>query len=122
MATNPTIDDTSDADVFYCARHPQVETVLRCNRCDTPICPRCLVQTPVGAKCPTCAKVSRLPTVDISLMNLSWAFGAATVSGTVVGAAWGYLMASAGILGFFLIFIAVGMGWAVGESIAIAAN
>ena len=33
--------------------------MLRCGRCETPICPRCLVGTPVGARCPTCARVKR---------------------------------------------------------------
>src|SRR5207248_9703096 len=42
-----------------CARHPSVETFLRCGRCGTPICPKCLVHTPVGARCPTCAAPPR---------------------------------------------------------------
>jgi hypothetical protein len=41
--------------VIYCARHPQVETMLRCGRCDTPICPRCMVHSGVGIRCPDCA-------------------------------------------------------------------
>lgn len=38
-----------------CARHRNVETHLRCGKCGTPICPKCLVHTPVGARCPKCA-------------------------------------------------------------------
>jgi hypothetical protein len=38
-----------------CARHRNVETYLRCGKCGTPICPKCLVHTPVGARCPKCA-------------------------------------------------------------------
>ena len=59
------LDDAAE-DVVFCARHPRIETVLRCGTCGTPICPRCLVQTPVGAKCPTCAKVSKLPTFNVT--------------------------------------------------------
>jgi hypothetical protein len=44
---------------LHCARHPSVETYLRCGRCDTPICPKCQVMTPVGSRCPTCARVRR---------------------------------------------------------------
>ncbi|MGH9281110.1 MAG: B-box zinc finger protein [Acidimicrobiales bacterium] len=33
-----------------CARH-RTPTQLRCVRCQRPICPRCLVQTPVGFMC-----------------------------------------------------------------------
>lgn len=42
-----------------CARHPGTETRLRCSQCDTPICPRCSVTTPVGQKCPDCARQPR---------------------------------------------------------------
>lgn len=40
---------------LYCARHPQTETGLRCGRCDTPICPRCMVHASIGIRCPDCA-------------------------------------------------------------------
>ena len=36
-----------------CSQHG-VATQLACARCDTPICPRCLVRTAVGFKCSTC--------------------------------------------------------------------
>ena len=49
-----------------CARHPAVETYLRCGRCDTPICPRCLVQTPVGTRCRNCARLRPSPPYDVS--------------------------------------------------------
>lgn len=42
--------------VLYCANHPQVETNLRCNRCDKPICPRCAVSTPTGYRCRECVR------------------------------------------------------------------
>jgi hypothetical protein len=38
-----------------CAKHPQEETYVRCGKCDTPICGRCTVVTPVGMKCRACA-------------------------------------------------------------------
>lgn len=40
----------------YCARHPNQETTLRCNRCDTPICSKCAVRTPTGYRCPDCVR------------------------------------------------------------------
>ncbi len=43
-----------DDEVLYCANHPNVETMLRCNRCGKPICTRCAVQTPVGYRCKQC--------------------------------------------------------------------
>ena len=43
-----------DDEVLYCANHPGVETVLRCNRCGKLICTRCAVLTPVGYRCKQC--------------------------------------------------------------------
>jgi hypothetical protein len=40
----------------YCANHPGVETMLRCNRCEKPICSKCAVKSPVGYRCPECVK------------------------------------------------------------------
>jgi hypothetical protein len=37
-----------------CRRHG-VETRVSCSNCGEPICPRCMVDTPVGMKCPSCA-------------------------------------------------------------------
>jgi hypothetical protein len=39
-----------------CANHPGVETSLRCNRCEKPICSKCAIKSPVGYRCPECVK------------------------------------------------------------------
>jgi hypothetical protein len=120
-----TTEPESETEVTtYCARHPQVETSLRCGRCGTPICPRCLVQTPVGARCPTCANVRRIPTVDVKPVFLARGFAAAVVAGIVVGGVWGLALPgrNTGFLGFFVFFLAMGIGYAIGESIAVATN
>jgi hypothetical protein len=44
-----------------CANHPQVQTVVSCGRCDKPLCPRCMIYTPVGVRCRDCAQLRRLP-------------------------------------------------------------
>jgi membrane associated rhomboid family serine protease len=44
-----------------CYRHPKVETGLSCTSCERPICPDCLVQGPVGHRCPECAGVAAGP-------------------------------------------------------------
>jgi hypothetical protein len=42
--------------ILYCANHPTVETTLRCNRCEKPICVQCAVLTPTGYRCIDCVK------------------------------------------------------------------
>lgn len=44
------------SDATFCARHPDRETGLRCNRCDRFMCPACAVQTPVGYRCRECVR------------------------------------------------------------------
>jgi hypothetical protein len=44
---------------LFCIDHPQRETVLRCNRCAAPVCPECVVRTPVGFRCKECIKAQQ---------------------------------------------------------------
>jgi membrane associated rhomboid family serine protease len=39
-----------------CYRHPARETGVSCSNCGRPICPDCMTTTPVGMRCPECAK------------------------------------------------------------------
>lgn len=39
-----------------CYRHPTRETGVACSNCARPICPDCMTPTPVGMRCPECAK------------------------------------------------------------------
>src|SRR3954451_6328050 len=44
-----------------CYRHPNRETGVSCSNCGKPICPDCMTATPVGMRCPNCAR-QRTPT------------------------------------------------------------
>jgi len=48
--------EPAETGLAYCYRHPDVETGLRCNRCNKPICPKCAKRTPVGFRCPDCIR------------------------------------------------------------------
>ena len=108
-----------------CAIHPDVETVLRCGRCGQFICPKCMVMTPVGARCPKCARVSRLPTFDVSLKWYLRALGASALGGVVVGFVW-LLIRSLPLIGqvagLLRIVMAAGAGYLVGEITSRAVN
>lgn len=99
--------------VVQCPRDPEVETALRCSRCETPICPKCLVQSPVGARCRDCARVMKNPLYKLSGGQLARAVAAAVVGGFVMGVVWLFLLFAFGGLGlFFSIFIGLGLSWA----------
>jgi membrane associated rhomboid family serine protease len=42
-----------------CYRHPDRPTLVRCSRCERPICTDCMVPAPVGIQCPECAGAGR---------------------------------------------------------------
>ena len=47
---------TDSVPTLTCANHPQVETSLRCNRCEKPICVKCAILTPTGYRCKECVR------------------------------------------------------------------
>jgi hypothetical protein len=101
--------------VVPCAADPQVETALRCGRCDTPICPRCLVMTPVGARCRNCAQVRKSPVYDVRPLH----YLRAAAAGLAVAVLGTYVLA---FIPFFQFFGLLLLGVAVGEAVTMAAN
>lgn len=108
-----------DSGEMQCARHPKVETRLACGRCETPICPKCMVMTDVGARCPDCAPARKLPQFELGPLMILRALGASLVAGAALGAAWGLLLPE---IGFFMIFLGIGVGYGVAEPISLATN
>ncbi|MBI2760064.1 MAG: hypothetical protein HYX51_01395 [Chloroflexi bacterium] len=103
---------------MQCATHPDVETDLRCGKCDTPICPRCLVQTPVGARCKSCANLRRPPMYQVSAPVMARAAGVSLAIGAATGAAWGFLLPNSLGIGILGIFIALFIGSPIGYGFA----
>ncbi|MBN2386410.1 MAG: hypothetical protein JXB85_05270 [Anaerolineales bacterium] len=62
---------TENTSPIYCANHPGVETVLRCNKCEKPICVRCAVRTPTGYRCKECVRSHR-QVFDSNFNNAKW--------------------------------------------------
>ena len=101
-----------------CARHPDIETDLRCGKCLQPICPKCVVQTPVGARCPKCAALKKLPVFEISTIFYMRAIAAGLATAAVAGAIWKFIPLG----GFFLFFMVLVVGYVIGEAVSLAAN
>lgn len=67
-----------------CARHPDQITLIRCSRCESPICPRCRVDTPVGARCRACSS-NRAEGAAAESRNVWLAFLTATAAAVPAG-------------------------------------
>ena len=104
-----------------CAYHPNVETNLRCGKCGKPICPKEMVQTPVGARCPDCAKLTKLPTYRVSTQYYLRAVGTGLGMAIVCGLVWGVVI---GLVPFFYLnlLLAPGFGYAIGEVVSLSVN
>lgn len=113
--TQPVSDEQG---ALACATHPDVVTYLRCGKCDKPICPRCLVQTPVGARCRECAQLRSLPQFRVSSGHYLRAAGASLGIGAVGGFVWGLLPFG----GFLAFMISAGLGYLIGEGVNRATN
>lgn len=105
---------------MQCARHPETETGLACGRCETAICPKCVVTTDVGARCPACAPTRKLPQFEIGPIWLLRGAAAALIAGLALGTAWHIFLA--GRLGFFSLMVAFAIGYAVAEAVSLATN
>lgn len=109
------------AGLARCARHPAIETGLACGRCSTYICPRCMIPTPVGARCPDCARVTTLPTYDVQPSYAGKAMLAGLISGVVVGFIWWFVLDNLAVpfLPWLLSFAA---GYVIGEAVSRSTN
>ena len=103
---------------MQCATHPNTETLLSCGKCDKPICPRCLVHTPVGARCKECANVRRFPIYEVSFLYYLKAAGAGLGLALAGGVAWALLRG----IPFASIINSIIVGLAIGEGISRVAN
>lgn len=99
-------------EVLYCANHPDRETMLRCNKCNKPICVECAVQTPVGYRCKECVRQQQDKFYTASLSDKSKGYIMAGVSGLLLGIA--AILMGMFLGGFFGIILAFFVGPAIG--------
>ncbi len=108
-----------------CATHNDVETGLACGKCGTPICPKCLVETPVGARCRQCANVRRLPTYNITPVQYLKSVAAGAGIAIAVGVAWAWLRIAVDIPFFGLmtaLLLAAGAAYVIAEVVSRVVN
>ena len=95
---------------LYCANHPNVETGLRCNNCEKPICPKCAVLTPTGYRCRDCVRTQQKVFDTAVWFDYPLAFAVAGI----LAFAGSYV---ASYLGFFTIFVAPIAGVIAAEAV-----
>ena len=105
---------------MQCATHPQTETLLRCSRCERPICLACMVSTPVGFRCRDCAHMGGLPQLNLRPAMLARAVAAAVGLTLAGGLVWALVFQTAIFL--LLIVAGAGIGYGVAEGISRAAG
>jgi hypothetical protein len=103
---------TSADQTLYCANHPSIQTALRCNRCEKPICAKCAVLTPTGYRCRDCIG-SQQKAFDTALWyDYILAFGVASVLSLV-----GSILVTILPFAFLTILIAPLIGTVIGEAV-----
>jgi hypothetical protein len=101
---------TSEPTTLYCENHPHVETTLRCNRCEKPICAKCAVLTETGYRCTECVRSQQKSFDTATTIDYILAIGIAVILAYI-----GSLISSR--IGFFTIFVAPIAGIIIAEAI-----
>lgn len=74
---------------LYCVNHPKTETLLRCNKCGSPICTKCAIRTPVGFRCPQCVRNQQAAFYTATALDygiaLAVAFFLSLIAGLIMG-------------------------------------
>jgi hypothetical protein len=97
---------------LFCANHPGVETTLRCNRCEKPICPRCAVLTPTGYRCRECVRGQQKKFDTAEWLDYLTGFVVAGLL-SLLGSFLISLVGGIGFIGWFLVVMAAPTAGAV---------
>jgi hypothetical protein len=103
----------TQTDTLYCYVHPNRPTMLRCNRCERPICAQCAILTPTGYRCKECVR-SQQKVFDTAVWSdyivafVVAAIGSGVASGLV-------LVVSQIFFGLLVLFLAPGAGVVIGN-------
>ena len=101
---------TEEFNITYCENHPDVESTLRCNRCEKPICAKCAVLTETGYRCKECVRTQQKTFDTATSFDYILAIGIAVILAFI-----GSLIVR--WIGFFTIFLAPVAGIIIAEAI-----
>jgi hypothetical protein len=124
------VNEPIEPQAARCTWHPDRETLLRCTRCNKPMCTQCAHQHPVGMRCRECFRELRSPLYKVSPLQYLGACAASAAASALAAMALGYASAYFCWLAFFLAYAAGNMvadaaSWGAGRKrgrgVAIAA-
>ena len=106
-----------------CRKHSEITTSLKCSRCGDYICVKCVFHSPVGVRCPKCAKVKKIPTFEVTKIYLL----RAVVTAMLLGVLSGFLLVVLGSILLskiiFLDSVAIfALAYVIGESVSLSVN
>lgn len=99
--------------VWFCAKHKTTKTRLRCGRCEKPICPKCTVMAPTGARCGDCASNRTSHVYKVGPLQLLLA----STVGLFIGAFGAFVVAGGLFVAFWLVLYGYAIGPALGRII-----
>lgn len=101
----------------YCQVHPDRETRLKCNKCGRFMCTKCAVQTPTGYRCRECVRGQQKTFNTATTADYLLNFFVLGFIGLVLSIAGALIEAMTGF-GFYMIFLLLPAGYAVGRFLA----
>lgn len=104
------IEQKADTDTLHCKNHANTETLLRCNKCNEPICMKCAVQTAVGYRCKECIRGVQDKFFNAERMDYPIAFLTSLVVTAIASPIAALLLGSLGIFLAIIIMMFVGSG------------
>ena len=96
----------TEAETLFCVNHSNRETLLRCNKCNQPICIQCAVRTPTGYRCKSCVRGQQKKFITAQPSD----YILAPLIAAILSLIGSYLV---GFLGFITIFAAPFFGLAI---------
>lgn len=103
--TVKTTDEATAVETLYCANHPNVETLLRCNKCGKPICMKCAVRTAVGYRCRECIRAQQAIYYNAETFDNPIAFGVGLLTALFATPIVGFVLRFSGFFGIILAFV-----------------
>lgn len=105
---------TKNSEKTFCYRHPTRETRISCSECGNYICTECMIQAPVGQKCPDCVSKNEANITKITKQEYILSIACGGIASILGSYIWSYTQ-KFGI--FIMAIVAYMLGFIVAKAI-----